>query len=266
MKFISFGSGSSGNCYVLSSATGTLMIDSGIGIRAVKKYARDYGISLKNLTGILVTHDHADHVKSVGAVSNEFGIPVYATASVHEGIARNYCVRKKVDEANKVRITVGETFQLGGFTVTPFEVPHDSCGNVGYRIECGDKVFCLMTDIGHVTDDIKQNISLADYLVIEANHDIDMLRQGPYPEYLKGRVAGPCGHLSNKDCANAVRDNASEKLKHVWFCHLSEENNHPELLRKTVETILSEGENNILEHVALDILKRTTPSGMFELD
>ena len=266
MKFISFGSGSSGNCYVLLADTGTLMIDSGIGVRAVKKYARDYGIRLQDINGILVTHDHADHVKSVGAISNEYSVPVYATAAVHEGIAKNYCVRKKIEEANKVKITSGETFRVGDFNITPFDVPHDSCGNVGYRIEYEGTVFCLMTDIGHVTDDIRKNITLADYLVIEANHDVDMLRQGPYPEYLKERVAGPHGHLSNEDCANAVRDNASEKLKHVWFCHLSEENNHPELLRKTVESVLAGAEHNLLNRLSLDVLKRTTPSVMFELD
>ncbi len=265
LKFISFGSGSSGNCYLLYSDKCTLMIDSGVGVRTIKKYARDYGIKLDTVNAILVTHDHADHVKSVGAISNENSIPVYATEAVHHGIVKNYCVRKKIDAANKRNITVGEPFEINGFTVTAFDVPHDSCGNVGYRIEAEGVTFCLMTDIGHVTEDIKKNISLADYLVIEANHDESMLAQGPYPKHLKERVASDSGHLSNTTCANAIKEYASEKLKHVWLCHLSEENNHPELLRKTMETVLSEGRYTIGNDFKVEILKRKNPSDVFDL-
>ena len=265
LKFVSFGSGSSGNCYLLSSDEGLLMIDSGVGIRTIKKYSRDYGIKLESLNAILVTHDHADHVKSVGAISNENNTPVYATDVVHQGIVRNYCVRKKIDSKNVRKVVPGISFHVGGFKVTAFEVPHDSSGNVGYRIASGDVTFCLMTDIGHVTEDIRHNISVADYLVIEANHDESMLAQGPYPQYLKERVAGERGHLSNLACAKVVKECASEKLKHVWLCHLSEENNHPELLRKTMEEILSEGEHIMGKDFEVDILKRKMPSGFFEL-
>mgnify|MGYP005751897681 CR=1 FL=1 len=266
LKFISFGSGSSGNCYILVSDEETLMIDSGIGIRSVNKYLHDFGIPLNSITGILVTHDHADHVKAVGALSNKLNIPVYATEAVHKGIEANYCVRKKVDVANKITIKSGETFTVGKFSITPFDVPHDSKGNVGYRIEKDGTVFCLMTDIGHVTDDIRRNISLANYLVIEANHDKGMLADGPYPQYLKERVAGDYGHMSNTTCAEAIRECATEKLKHIWLCHLSEENNHPELLRKTMEEVLSQGTYKIGKDFIVDILKRKTPMGAFELN
>lgn len=264
-NFISFGSGSSGNCYVIKTDDEMLMIDSGVGIRAVKKYFRDYAIDFSNITNILVTHDHADHVKSVGAISSEYNIPVYATEKVHKGIESNYCVRKKIPAANKRMIVKDTKYKIGNITFTPFEIPHDSSDNVGYRIEYCGITFCLMTDIGHVTDKIAENISLADYLVIEANHDEQMLLNGPYPQYLKERVAGATGHLSNKQCAEAILNNANGKLKHVWLCHLSEENNHPELARKTLEQTLEGGGFVVGKNIELDVLKRKKPTGFFSL-
>ena len=264
IEFVSFGSGSSGNCYFLSVGNTTLIIDSGVGVRNLKKYTRDYGLRLDKVEAILITHDHADHVKSVGVISNEYGIPVYATDAVHRGIEHNYCVRKKIDVMNKRVIEPGRMFSIGGLNIMPFEVPHDSCGNVGYRIECGNgENFCLMTDIGHVTEDIRHNVSLADYLVVEANHDESMLLHGPYPQYLKERVKGDFGHLSNVSCAELIRDYASSRLKHVWLCHLSEENNHPELLRKTMEDILQSDTEK--RAYVVDILKRKVPSEIYEL-
>lgn len=265
LRFISFGSGSSGNSYLLQTDDDALVIDSGVGVRILKRYYHDYGLSIADVHNILVTHDHADHVKSVGAISNEYNIPVYATSEVHKGIRKNYCVRKKVDPKNEVNIEKGQTYRIGVFTVTPFDVPHDSSDNVGYRIEAEGVTFCLMTDVGHVTEDIKNNIARADYLVVEANHDESMLMAGPYPQYLKERVAGDYGHLSNQRCAETIAQYASERLKHVWLCHLSEENNHPELLRKTMEEILGENGNKIGKNFKVDILKRKQPTGFFTL-
>ena len=265
LKFISFGSGSSGNCYLLKSDNTTILLDSGVGIRLLKRYFHDYGFSLSDVASILITHDHADHVKSVGVISNEFNIPVYATEEVHKGIQKNYCVRKKVDPANKRAIRKNESFDIGDFHVTPFDVPHDSSDNVGYRIENCNTVFCLMTDIGHITEEIKENIRLSNYLVIEANHDESMLQNGPYPQYLKQRISGGSGHLSNIACARVVCECHNPELKHLWLCHLSEENNHPELVRKTMEMEFSESGLNIGTDLSVDVLKRRQPTGVFEL-
>ena len=122
-----------------------------------------------------------------------------------------------------------------------------------------------MTDVGCVTDDMKQYIARAHYLVIEANHDIEMLQQGPYPDYLKVRILSTLGHLSNVDCGEAIAQNRQEHLRHVWLCHLSEENNHPELARKTVESILTNSGINVGSDLELEVLKRTQPTGIFEL-
>ncbi|MBO4606460.1 MAG: MBL fold metallo-hydrolase [Prevotella sp.] len=265
LKFISLGSGSSGNCYFLYTENDGLMIDVGIGVRALKKSFYEYGLSMPQVKHVLLTHDHADHVKSVGSISHDFKLPVYSTAKVHQGILNNYCVRHKIDKNLVHKIEKGVTFTLGDFQITPFDVPHDSADNVGYKIVCGEVVFCLITDIGHVTDEIKTYISEANYLVLEANHDMEMLMGGTYPPYLKKRILSNSGHLSNKDCGEVLAQNATPALKHVWLCHLSEENNHPELARITVEQTLRM--HGIIAGVdfQLEVLKRKSPTGVYEL-
>lgn len=265
LKLISLGSGSSGNCYLLYTETEGLLIDAGIGVRSVKKCLRNYGIPFNRIKHLIITHDHADHVKSVGSVSRDFDLTVYSTLTVHVGINNNYCVRCKIDPARVRMFEKGDTVTLGSFIVTSFDVPHDSLDSVGYRIQVGDVVFCIMTDVGHLTDEMKKYIGEANYLIIEANYDEEMLKAGTYPAHLKARILGDKGHMSNVECGNALAENATEKLKHVWLCHLSEENNHPELARKTVEQILRSYGIIAGKDFELDVLKRTKPSEVFEL-
>jgi|SRR5574344_14767 phosphoribosyl 1,2-cyclic phosphodiesterase len=265
LKFISFGSGSSGNCYYLFTENNGILIDTGIGIRTLKKYFKDRSLNIEDVNNILITHDHADHIKSVGSISYEYGLSVYATHKVHTGITRSYCVQRKIQDEHIKLIEKGAKFQLGDFSITSFGVPHDSSDNVGYRIEVDNVVFCLMTDAGHVTEEMCQYISDSNYLVIEANHDIEMLKNGNYPQYLKDRISGPDGHLCNTDCGTAIAENMTEKLHHIWLCHLSEENNHPELARKTVESTLRSYGIIIGKDVELDVLRRKIPSEIYEL-
>ena len=266
LKFISFGSGSSGNCYYFSAGSEGLLIDAGIGIRTLKKYLHDYNIKLDEIKRILITHDHADHIKAVGVLSTDYNMHVYATKEVHNGIMRNYCVHKKIPASNTKVIEKNVRIKVGDFFVTPFTVPHDSSDNVGYCIESEGIVFCLMTDAGHVTDEMKKYISMSDYLVLEANYDEEMLRVGNYPQYLTERIASDRGHLSNKDCGEALANNATEKLKKVWLCHLSEENNHPVLAQKTVEQVLRSYGIIAGKDFQLEILKRKSASELFEID
>jgi phosphoribosyl 1,2-cyclic phosphodiesterase len=241
------------------------MIDIGVGVRTLKKHFRDYGLSLSKVRHLLITHDHADHIKSVGSLSHEYHLPVYATRDVHEGIDRNYCVARKVAQELRHYVVPGVPVQLGSFKVTPFDVPHDSSGNVGYQIEAEGVVFCIITDAGRVTDEMAGYIGRADYLVLEANHDVEMLQNGPYPEHLKARIQSGSGHLNNRACAEAVAQNMGEQLKQLWLCHLSEENNHPELARKTVESVLRSYGIIAGKDLGLEVLKRTMPTGVFEL-
>ena len=264
-KFISFGSGSSGNCYYLLNEEGGILIDTGVGTRSLKKHFHDYGLNfIDGFEAILVTHDHADHIKSVGSLCKKFDIPVYATKPVHDGMDRNYCMKSKIALKNRKFIGYGERFSVAGFNIRSFHVPHDSSDNVGYEIEHDGIVFSLMTDVGHVTDEMKDVIKRSNYLVIEANYDPTMLAVGPYSQYLKNRISCGTGHLSNMQCAQALIDNHGTGLRHVWLCHLSEENNKPELARQTVAGACSEA--GVLDgKLPIDVLRRKLPTGIFEL-
>ncbi|MDY6206385.1 MAG: MBL fold metallo-hydrolase [Prevotella sp.] len=265
LKFISFGSGSSGNCYYIFTENNGLLIDVGIGTRTLKKHFQAYGLSLNSVRQILITHDHADHIKSVGSISCKYKLPVFATEKVHNGIVNNYCVSRKLQSEHVKHISGEVPLQIGDFQIIPFLVPHDSSENVGYRIEYNNIVLCLMTDVGHITEEMKVHIAQANYLIIEANYDEEMLRSGSYPQKLKDRISNGKGHLSNNECGMALAQYATSNLKHVWLCHLSEENNHPELAKKSIEQTLRN--HGIIAGVDfhLDVLKRKSPSGLFEL-
>ncbi len=265
MKFIAFGSGSSGNCYCLLTENDGLMIDAGVGTRSLKKFFNEYGIPMTAIRNILLTHDHADHVKSVGSLSHDLCLPVYSTRQVHQGVRNNYCVRHKVEQKHIRYVEKNVPLTLGDFVITPFAVPHDSSDNVGYMIEHEGVKFCLVTDVGHVTEEIKGFIREANYLVLEANYDAEMLQGGTYPQHLKVRISSENGHLSNYDCGMTLAENATPLLRHVWLCHLSEENNHPELARITVEQVLRQHGIIAGKDILLDILKRKSPSGFYEL-
>ena len=265
LRFISFGSGSSGNSYYLYTETDSILIDVGVGIRALKKHFHNYGLRFEDVHHIFITHDHADHVKSVGSLSTDYHLPVYATRKIHVGIERNYCVRKKIAPNHVHVIEKGVPLNVGEFKVTPFGVPHDSTDNVGYFVECEGVTFCLITDVGHITEEMHDFIGRSNYLVIEANHSEEMLLQGHYPQYLKDRILGPNGHLSNVACGHALADYASPGLRHVWLCHLSEENNHPELARKTVEQILRSKGIVVGKDFELEVLRRKTPREIYKL-
>lgn len=266
MKFISLGSGSSGNCYLLQSGETSILLDAGISIRSLKKYLKDLDMSLEDdVSAVFVTHDHADHIKSVGNIANECGKTIYATQLVHEGIACNRCLKIQVPANRMAFVEKGKPIEIGNFRIMPFDVPHDSRDCVGYVIEADGVRFCLITDIGHVTDTIREQVGLANYLVLESNHDVNMLLMGKYSAFLKDRISSDKGHLNNEQAAYLLAESATPQLRHVWLCHLSEENNHPVLARKTAEAVLRQ--HGIIPGVdfELDILKRKTPSEFYSL-
>lgn len=265
-RFMSIGSGSSGNCYYLSTGNTQILVDAGIPVRTIKHTMRESGLSLEEIKGVFVTHDHADHIKSVGNIANDLHIPIFATEAVHRGINRNYCVTHKLQNTDVRVIQKGIALQFGDFLITPFDVPHDSTDCVGYRIEAEGIIFCIITDVGKATDIIQEQVSQAKYLVLESNYDDDMLAMGPYPAYLKGRIRSGSGHLSNALSARLVAEHASPDLKHLWLCHLSQENNHPELARKTFESILREYGIVAGVDFRFDVLRRRTASALYELD
>lgn len=263
IRFMSLGSGSSGNCYYLGTETYGILVDAGIGIRSIKKIFKDYGLSLNDIRGVFVTHDHADHIKAVGHLANKHNIPVYSTPEVHNGMKKSYCMTEKLDMNHIRYIHKEETIQLEDFSITCFEVPHDGSDNVGYSITVDGKNFAFLTDIGHITETAATYIRKANYLILEANYDEAMLQMGPYPRHLKERIAGPNGHMCNREMAEFLAQNFPPGLRYLWLCHLSKDNNHPELALKTVEIAFKE--HNIIagKDVQVIPLKRTVPSDIY---
>ncbi|MDR1222339.1 MAG: MBL fold metallo-hydrolase [Tannerella sp.] len=263
--FFSLASGSSGNCYYLGTRSFGILIDAGISVRQIKKILKERGVEFEKIQAILVTHDHADHIKSVGCLGETLHIPVYTTEAVHAGIRKSRYVEEVLIQSRHV-IEKEATFMIRDFSITAFEVPHDSSDNVGYSIEYGDQTFVVVTDVGHITDTVTKYACKANHLVLEANYDEEMLKSGSYPAFLKERVSSRLGHLSNRDAAEFLAVHYTPRLKNVWLCHLSRDNNHPELACKTVDLRLFREGIRAGRDLSLTALKRMSPSDTYEFD
>ncbi len=264
INYFSLVSVSSVYCSFISTRQTSLLIDAGIGVRTIKKNLMSYGISLSSIAGVLVTHDHADHIKAVGSLGERQNIPIYTTREAHFGINNSYCMTTKL--CNSARYIVKEEpFTIGDFTITAFEVPHDSIDCVGYMIEAEGKTFVIATDVGQITPTIAGYLQQANYMVLEANYDTEMLHNGPYPLHLKQRILSEYGHLSNTETAEFLATHWRPELKRVWLCHLSQDNNHPELALKTVVLRMEQAGIAVGTDVVVEPLKRLIPTGMYEL-
>ncbi len=258
LRFLSLASGSSGNCYFLGTEEYGILLDAGISIRTIKKILKDNKIGTEQIMAVFVTHDHADHIKSVGCLGEKYNIPVYATEKVHEGIDNSRYVDEKLLGSKRI-INKGETVNIKDFKITAFEIPHDSYDNVGYLIDFFDQKIVLATDAGHISETMAQYIKTANHLIIEANYDLEMLNNGNYPAFLKRRITNGNGHLSNKETAEFLAVNFDLHLKDILLCHLSKDNNHPELAYKTVEMAMGQYGIRIGKDVNLTALKRMSP-------
>lgn len=239
LKYISFGSGSSGNCSYLGNDEGGILIDAGIDMRKVVDGLEANGISPESIKGIILTHDHSDHVRFVYAFLRKYkSTALFCTNRVLSGIFRRHSISRRIRDFH-VAIFKEIPFKTAGFEITAFEVPHDGTCNSGFSIAYGDSRFVIATDLGTVTDRARYYMSQADYLVIESNYDSKMLDEGPYPEYLKNRIRTSTGHLDNAEAASFVAEIYSPRLKYVFMCHLSEDNNSPEVARRTMTEALS---------------------------
>ena len=262
--FRCFASGSSGNCYYLGTLERGILIDAGISARLIQKHLRSMGLDFENIMGVLVTHDHADHIRAVGTLGERVHLPIYATPLIHEGIDRNYGVREKLKTSRRY-FEKEQEWTLFDLTINTFGINHDSTECVGYVIDYNDQRFMIATDCGEPNEQMEAYIRTANHLVIEANHDEHMLLNGPYPTYLKERILSPRGHQSNATCGELIARNYHEGLRNIWLCHLSLENNDPEVAYNTVADRLRDAGIVPGEDVYLKALERTTPSRIYRL-
>ena len=264
LKFISFSSGSCGNCSLLSNGKDSLLIDAGVGIRTMKQRFREFGINIGTIRGILITHAHADHICAAGQLSKSYKLPVYATQAVHACMLGNYHIPCKVEEERRVIINKDEEFHIVDFRITAFDLPHDT-ENTGYSISTDDGVFTLMTDVGAITENVCRYIQASNYIVIEADYDEYMLEHGRYHVTLKERIRNGTGHLSNLQCAEALTANYHQGLRNVWLCHRSAENNTEDLCLNTVKELFEQKGIIPGRDFTLEVLKRGTPMGPWTL-
>lgn len=226
-NFVSFGSGSSGNCSFLGNENGGILIDAGIDPEHVYRDLKANGIRIEKVKGILLTHDHADHIRyAYKLVRENKHMRIYCTPRLMGGLLRHHSVSRRIKDY-QVSIFKEIPFFLAGMKITAFETSHDAIDNMGFSFEAAGKTFVVATDMGLISDRAAHYIKQANYLMIESNYDRQMLDTGKYPEYLKARVRGEKGHLDNKVAAAFVAENYHEGLKWVFLCHLSNDNNTP---------------------------------------
>ena len=229
-----FASGSGGNCLLLSEERTNLLIDAGISMRRLREALRGADLDIQDIGGVLITHEHSDHVSGLKMLLKYVDLPLYAPHTV----AARLCGRLPEAAEGMHVIPTGEDFALGAFTVRAFHTPHDTDESVGYRVR-GQGVFALATDMGHVTDEVWEGLRGADTVLIESNHDLEMLYNGPYPPQLKRRILSERGHLSNNDCAQLALRLAESGTRQVILGHLSKENNRPEIAMSETEQALT---------------------------
>ena len=238
LYFCSFGSGSSGNSAYVGSAEGGLILDVGVKAEDIERGLAANGVSMKHVKGVLLTHDHSDHVKYVYALLRSHRhLKLFCTNRVLNGMLRKHSISKRIKEYH-VPIFKEIPFKVLDFEITAFDVPHDGSDNMGFSIEFDGRRFVIATDLGEVSDRARYYMSRASYLMIEANYDARMLRMGRYPEYLKARIAGGSGHLDNRQTAAFLSEIVNPGLNHIFLCHLSKDNNTPIIALRTVREAL----------------------------
>lgn len=240
LHYISFGSGSSGNSCYVGTDEGGVVIDAGIRADHIEEILKKHGVAMKNVRGLLLTHDHSDHVRySYNLLRNNRHMSLFCTPRVLNGLLRRHNISKRIKDYH-TPIFKEIPFKIAGMEITAFDVPHDGSDNMGFSIEYGPHRFVLATDIGSIADRARYYMSRANYLVIEANYDSDMLRLGRYPEYLKARIRAANGHLDNADTAAFLREIVNPELEFIFLCHLSKDNNTPAKALEAVRQALRE--------------------------
>ncbi|MDX1697924.1 MAG: MBL fold metallo-hydrolase [Thiohalobacterales bacterium] len=235
MRFASLGSGSRGNATLVELRHTLVMLDCGFSCRETERRMAGLGCSPADLSAVIVTHEHGDHVRGVPALARKYGLPVWLTHGTHRML--------RDSELPDVRHFHGqEAFSVGDLRVSPFTVPHDAGEPCQMTFDDGQRRLGILTDTGRITPHIRASLDAADALLLECNHDAAMLAEGPYPAALKRRVGGPQGHLSNAQACTLLRELDTTRLQHVVAAHISEKNNAPALARGALAEALDCGE------------------------
>ena len=256
-------SGSSGNSIYISCGDVRLLVDAGMSAARIEAHLREIGADIREIDGILVTHEHVDHIRGLGVLARKHGVPIYANEGTWDGILLKdssiplRCVRT---------FNTGEDFYIGNVNVHPFPIPHDANEPVGFAFESKGLRCAVATDLGHINDTWLGAVTGCQALVLEANHDVEMVDRGPYPQHLKRRILGRKGHLNNEDCAKALLTLVKTGTRAVFLSHLSQDNNLPELAYNTVCGALYEAGYDVGEDIRVTVSRRDKVSDMLVLE
>lgn len=262
MNLCSIASGSSGNCIYVGTDNTHIMVDAGITKKRIDQGLSGLGIKTEEISGILVTHEHSDHIKGLGVLSRKYEIPIYGTRGTIEAIKGISTLGEIPDGLFQV-IEADNNFAIGDLEIEPFAISHDAAEPVAYRVNSGGKSAGIVTDLGVYTEEIVKKLRGLNVLLLEANHDIRMLEIGGYPYYLKRRIAGDRGHLSNELSGRLLCEILHDKLKQVVLGHLSKENNYAELAYETVKLEITLGDNPYKgDEIPIQVARRDEVSEM----
>ena len=253
LELCTLASGSSGNCLLVSDGRTHILVDAGISCRRITNGLKALGVDPRELSGVLITHEHTDHMAGLATLTKQLRVPVYAS----RGTGRQLCYRIAFLEELLRPVTPGEGFSVGGIGVESFPTPHDAAESTGYALSAGGRKAAVATDLGCVTPEVLKGIRGADLLVCEANHDVEWLRSGPYPYYLKARILGDRGHLSNEAGAELAWTAVEGGARTVVLAHLSHENNTPQRAHQVVRGVLERRGAAVGRDVVLEVAPRS---------
>ena len=252
-------SGSKGNCIYIGTETSKVLVDAGYSCTKIANELKKVDTHMEDIDGILITHEHSDHIAGVGVISRKYDIPVYANE-------QTWCeMEKRLGEvqSKNIRVIDEQDFYVKDLCVQPYEISHDAVRPFGYSVTAGGKKVSIMTDLGRVTEKILAQVAGSSIVLLESNHDVEMLKCGPYPYELKRRILSTHGHLSNDDAAKTAYQLAAAGVRGILLGHLSEKNNFYELAYETVCGFLQQNGVTIGKHVAVAMAKREGVTGIY---
>ena len=256
LKFRSLYSGSTGNSLYVESENTKILVDSGVSMKKLTTALTTNNVKLEDIDAIIVTHEHSDHVQSLGMISSKYNIPVFANEKTWDAMPKQ---RDKISDTNQKFFVSYEKFEIGDLIIDPFSIPHDAADPCGFNIMNNKDKISIATDIGHMTKEIVDKLDGSSFVLLESNYDPEILKSGKYPYYLKTRILGPNGHLPNEMAGKTIAYLLKGSLKQVMLGHLSKENNFPELAYQTVieKLIQSNFDEN---SIRISVASRIEPS------
>lgn len=260
-RFCSLFSGSSGNCLFVQSDTTNILVDCGESAKKISEALSQIGIDINTIDGILITHEHSDHVKSLATLSKKYNLPIYINKETYNALAEQ---KEKIDINNINFFNFSNNFFVGDIEIHPFPIPHDAANPCGFNILYNTDKISIATDLGHITPEIMSNLEKSKFILLESNYDPNTLKCSQYPYYLKERISGPNGHLSNETAGKVISHLMDFGLETAMLGHLSKENNFPELAYKTVmDEIIYNNKTN--SSINLSVATRFSPTPIIKI-